>query len=277
MQAACAYAVIQFRPFVETGEFANVGMVMLGTEQRFFDFLLLKKYSRITRFFPELDRKVYLAAMANFREELERVRAYIRREALDGRRAVPDTALAQRIFAELTRTREGLLRFDAPRLVLADVPAAKLKTLFDHYVGRNFVTREYQERLLENGIARLLYNARLPFGPDKIGNEDFAVRFPFVRKQDDQVVGVIKPLFLAQEDSTHILTKGDGWVSKIKRLKRQNQLPEHVLFALNGPAPEAERRHRAFLEIQADLADQGVTTLQAGNEEGILAFAGALN
>jgi hypothetical protein len=277
MQAACAYAVVQFRPFVETGEFANVGIVMLGTEQRFFDFLLLKKYSRITRFFPELDRKVYLAAMANFREELERVRAYIRREALDGRRAVPDTVLAQRIFAELTRTREGLLRFDAPRLVLADVPAAKLKTLFDHYVGRNFVTREYQERLLENGIARLLYNARLPFGPDKIGNEDFAVRFPFVRKQDDQIVGVIKPLFLAQEDSTHILTKGDGWVSKIKRLKRQNQLPEHVLFALNGPAPEAERRHRAFLEIQADLADQGVTTLKAGNDEGILAFAGALN
>ncbi|NTV10977.1 MAG: DUF3037 domain-containing protein, partial [Zoogloea sp.] len=199
MKAACAYAVVQFRPFVETGEFANVGIVMLGVEHRFFDFLLLKKYSRVTRFFPELDRKVYLEAMAGFKEELERIRELLRREALAGRRSVADQGLAQRIFSELTRTREGMLRFDTPRLVLADDPAVTLKTVFEHYVGRNFVTREYQERLMENGIARLLYHARLPFGPDKIGNEDFMVRFPFVRKVENQVVSLIKPLFLAQD------------------------------------------------------------------------------
>ncbi|NTV10368.1 MAG: hypothetical protein HGA47_06285 [Zoogloea sp.] len=89
------------------------------------------------------------------------------------------------------------------------------------------------------------------------------------------VTAQLSPLFLAQDDSTHILTKGDNWVSKLKRLKRQNQLPDHVLFALSGPQPEAERRYRAFQEIRAELAGQGVEVLQASNDEGILAFAGS--
>jgi len=39
---ACQYALLRFRPFAETGEFANVGIVMLAPEARFFGFRLLK-------------------------------------------------------------------------------------------------------------------------------------------------------------------------------------------------------------------------------------------
>jgi len=53
---ACQYALLRFRPFVETGEFANVGVVMLAPEARFFGYRLLKRYGRITQFFHQLDR-----------------------------------------------------------------------------------------------------------------------------------------------------------------------------------------------------------------------------
>ena len=57
---ACQYALLRFRPFVETGEFANVGVVLLAPEARFFGFKLLNKqrHGRITHFFHQLDRKV---------------------------------------------------------------------------------------------------------------------------------------------------------------------------------------------------------------------------
>lgn len=273
MKAVCAYAVVQFRPFVETGEFANVGIVMLGVEHRFFDFHLLKKYGRVTRFFPELDRKVYLEAMAGFREELDRIKSIIRQNALDGRRNKPDKALAEHIFVEFTRAREGLLRFDTTRLVMAEEPKTKLTDLFEHYIGRNFVTKEYQERLLENKVGRLLYRAHLPFGEGKIGNDDFVVRFPFIRRDEENVASVIKPLFLGQADSTHILTKGDNWVSKVKRLKKLNQLPKRILFVLEAPPQEAERRFRAFNEISADFREVGVQIADASNDREILKFA----
>ena len=49
-KVACQYAIVRFAPFVETGEFANVGIIMMAPKQRFFAFELeLKRYKRITR------------------------------------------------------------------------------------------------------------------------------------------------------------------------------------------------------------------------------------
>ena len=56
-KVACQYALLRFRPFVETGEFANVGVVLLAPEARFFGFRLLKRYGRITQFFHQLPIK----------------------------------------------------------------------------------------------------------------------------------------------------------------------------------------------------------------------------
>ena len=51
-------------PFIETGEFANVGIVLMAPNQRYFASKLeIKRYGRITRFFEELDRKLYTHAI----------------------------------------------------------------------------------------------------------------------------------------------------------------------------------------------------------------------
>jgi hypothetical protein len=100
---ACQYALLRFRPFAETGEFANVGIVLLAPEARFFGFRLLNHYGRITQFFKELDKKVYLNGRELFKEELERFAAQLRKQALDGRKTVPDVRLAVDLFAELVR------------------------------------------------------------------------------------------------------------------------------------------------------------------------------
>ena len=275
-KVACQYALLRFRPFVETGEFANVGVVLMAPEARFFGFRLLKRYGRITQFFHQLDRKVYLSGRELLKEELDRFGAGLKHVALDGRKRMPDVALANGLFAELVRPREAMLQFDGLRIALADDPRAKLGALFDFYVERNFVTKEYQERLLEGSVRKLLHRANVgaAFQAARIGTDDFEVSFPFVRKEGEQPLQVIKPLFLAQPDSTRVLTHGGLWVDKVRRLRRRGALPGHVLFPVSAPSPGA-KAFGAFEEIRDDLKAQGVVVVPAAQEDQILDFVKA--
>lgn len=273
---ACHYALLRFRPFVETGEFANVGIVMMAPEARFFGFRLLKRYGRITQFFHQLDRKVYLEGRELFKEELDRFTGELRRLALDGRKTQPDITLARNLFAELVRPREAMLQFAEQRVVLADNPKEKLVQLFDHYIERNFVTKEYQERLLESTVRKLLFRGQIgtQYRPEKIGTPDFTVNFPFVLMADGKAQRIIKPLYLAQGDTTKILNHGGQWVDKVRRLRKRNALPKDVLFPVTAPQTDT-KAYDAFTEIRDDLVTIDVQVVPANDENRILQFATA--
>lgn len=271
---ACQYALLRFRPFVETGEFANVGIVMMAPEARFFGFRLLKHYGRITKFFHQLDHKVYLDGKRLFKEELDRFTGELRRLALDGRKTQPDIQLARNLFTELVRPREAMLQFAEQRVVLADNPKEKLGELFDHYVERNFVTKEYQERLLESTVRKLLSRGQMStkYQREKIGTPDFAVNFPFVLMTEGKAERIIKPLYLAQGDTTKILNHGGQWVDKVRRLRKRNALPKDVLFPITAPQA-GTNAYDAFTEIRDDLIMIDVQVVPANDETGILKFA----
>ena len=85
-KVACQYAIVRFAPFVETGEFANVGIIMMAPKQRFFAFELeLKRYGRITRFFEDVDAKLYRKTLYNLKAELERVADVLKAHGFDKR------------------------------------------------------------------------------------------------------------------------------------------------------------------------------------------------
>lgn len=242
----------------------------MAPEAGFFDFQLLARPGRITKFFHQLDRKVYLISMRLFKEELDRFAADLRRHVLQSGGA----SLARNLFDELVRPREAILQFGEQRIVLADDAQAKLKELFDFYVERNFVTKEYQERLLEGGVRKLLVRAKVGalFQREKIGSEDFAVTFPFVRMAEGRAARIIKPLFLAQDDSTKLLTHGGQWVDRVRRLRKRNAMPDDALFPMQAPNPNA-KPYAAFQEIREDLEDEGVRVVAANDEASILQFA----
>ena len=270
----CHYALLRFRPFVETGEFANVGVVLMAPDAGFFGYRLLTHYSRITRFFHQLDRGVYLRGKGLFKQEIDRFAADLRRLAIGDGHAPLDLALAGQLFTEFVRPREAMLQFDDQRIALADDPQAKLDALFDHYIERNFVTREYQERLLETMVRKLLVGRQLgaAYRAEKVGNPEFTVNFPFVHRHDGRADRIIKPLYLAQDDSTKLLTHGGQWVDKVRRLRKRDALPEAVLFPVKAPARDT-KPYQAFEEIREDLQATGVTVVAANDEESILQFA----
>lgn len=147
---ACRYALVQFVPYSEAGEFANVGVVLICPEPGYFNFQLqTRKSARVTAFFDKLKPAVYLTAIKVIQGELARIG-----EAVANAPSAESRASYRReLFSGLVHPREAIVRFGTPRAVLTDSPKHELKRLFDHYVAREqvftgplaYMTREAQD------------------------------------------------------------------------------------------------------------------------------------
>ena len=263
---ACRYAIVHFLPYTETGEFANVGVVVACPTTGFFGYKLeTRRYARYTNFFRDLDKNVYLRAIGAMRDELERIRGLLEHS---GEHVIRDA------FAALTHPREAMLRFGETRAVLADDPARALEQLYGHHVEHDFVTQEYREHVLEQRVQQLIKGLNLahPFKEEKIGDEEFAVRFPLVQTIEREHTKIIKPFFLAQDNTIAIYNHGDLWLAKLNRLRHRKQLPKHILFSVEAPEPTDNKRYKAFSEVRREL-EQLTEVATIDNEKRIKQFA----
>ena len=269
---ACQYAIVRFLPYRETGEFANVGVVMLCPEAGVFQFRLMRHVRRITAFFEELDVGIYRRAAGEFKKELVSVQKWLG----DQQEKTMDVELARHLFDELTRPREDLMRFEAVRVVLADDPEQQFEELFGHYVERNFATKAYQEALLEKGMRKSLATDKLgaQYRAETHGDKTtYHVRLPFVHKEGDRAIKAIKPLHLAHEDPTQIYEHGWAWLGKVNRLRDLHYLPEQTLFAVHGPAETKGERFESFQEISRKMAADDVLVVPEQQTQRIIEFA----
>lgn len=281
-RTACQYAIVRFMPFVETGEFANVGILLWEPESRYLGFELIgRKFGRITQFFEQLDRGVFLKAMANLAVELERVRHLL---ANDLPKVTPtrlEYGFHLGIFNELIRPRETIIRYSEQRTILSAHPEKTLETLFEYYIGRNFVTKAYEDTLLEKSVKHLLEEEDLAkvFHNLKIEDTLYSVRFPFVQQVEGKAVKVIKPLFLGQSDSTAIIQHGDLWKLKVQQLRKRRLLHGPILFPVKGPADmeAGDVREEAFQETKDSLEDAGIELVLHTERQKIVDFAAQAN
>lgn len=266
-QPAYRYAIVRFRPFVETGEFANVGVVAVSAEAPEFAFKLMRRrYRRVTEFFEDLEGRVFKTVMRGLEGELKRL------QALAQQKTQGDAVM--QLFNEAVRPRESMIRFSEPGVVLAPNARQATEQLFAHYVERSFHTKQRRQAMLEQTVRHWLNEADLGgrFKEDRIGDEIFQVRFPFVARTASHVDRVIKPLHLGQDESSQILEQGGRWCFRLNELQKRNRLPQHVLFAIEGPEAN-DRRGEAFANAVDELLQTGVDVVQYSEQNLILDFA----
>lgn len=272
-RVACQYAIARFLPYVETGEFANVGIVLACPSVGYLGKRLMpvQRTGRVAAFFQPLDKRVYRDVMGNLDEELARIARLV-----DERFDKEGPALVQETFADVTRARESLLRFSATRAVLGEDPEATLDELFARFVERDFADKPYLDRLLERQVRDVLIRAdvRKFYEPKDVGNDYVHVRFPFVHAQGTTVVAAIKPLDLSKDDSNHVFDLGGHWLEHVRRLRKHALLPQ-VLFAVRKPDADAIDASAAVDEIINEMAQEGVTVATANDTLAITRFARA--
>ncbi len=277
MNTACHYAIVRFMPFAETGEFGNVGIVLFAPNARHFGFQLLgNRIARITHFFDQVEGQTLRNCMRNAREELQRIHDLLRGLGTDKRLKKFDREGALHLWQQILKPSESMIRFSEPRVVLAQDPHAKLKELFEYYVERNFVTKEYKEHMLDRSVRGWLREAKVHnlFHPARVGNDEYNAQFPFVSLQGDVPTKVIKPLRLDHLNPVSVIDHGGQWRVRIEALKKRDLLPASVLFAVNGDLGDHQSPvGRARADVIHSLQDCGVSVAPMTNRQAIVDFA----
>jgi Protein of unknown function (DUF3037) len=139
MDTACHYALVRFLPFVETGEFAIVGVVLFAPKANYFGYKLLslEQHDRVTRFFQAFDAKHFQAVMRSAGTELQRVADQFKTNSFERGSATLDDAASFDLWNELTKPLGSISRMDQPRLAMTPDPVGKLEELSHFYVERN--------------------------------------------------------------------------------------------------------------------------------------------
>lgn len=256
----CQYAIVRFAPFVETGEFANIGIILFAPKIGFFDFKVAHtKFSRVTSFFTEIKAPEYRKVVNNFTHELKRIRNIMMHGEHDG-------DLNKTIFRDVIKTREGIIQFSEARVVLATDPSAKINELYDFYIDRSFANVEQVEATLEKTVRAWFKNTPLAnnFRKHKIGEGIHEISFPFVAMQDGKPVKIIKPFYLGHKNPRMILDHGHLWRGRFERLT--GCLPDDILIAVRGPDEGTNDnidcdRHEAFEEAVHNLKGMRLATV----------------
>jgi len=271
------YAIAQFMPFVETGEFANVGILLVAPKTGFVDFKLdTKRTQRITQFFEGLDVELYRSVIQNLKKQLE---ISFEHSPYPGGNNITET------FKEIVRPRETILRFSEPRMGITEDPEAELDQLFNYYVGRNFVTKEYIEVAIERTVRGWLTEAKLVrnFSSRTVGDEIYDYTFPFVSNVEhhqslSNKLKIIKPLNFRRSRSSSIIDLGGKWTYRIKHLREHGHLGEgsRILFTVEPPKEKTNSPlWKAFKHARSELRKSDIEVTESSNRKKVIQFAKA--
>ena len=229
MSIVCTYAVLRFRPYLDTGEFANLGIVLLSSQGDFCFRLETTKINRITNFFPELDKKYFIKNKWDIKLELESFS-----KAISGYKK--DLKVQMQAFDHLVAPKEGTMVFSQPSNLVAKNAQEACDELFMRYVHHKTLSKDDPESALKRSVAKMLKKLvpERNYVEDKVGPSDYKVSFPFVWKEKD-FSQVIKPLSLNLDEKKSIMDKGDKWMMQIKRLETFGKLPADTVFLLDPP------------------------------------------
>ena len=191
MKHVCKYAIVQFLPYAETGEYANVGILVCAPKTGFLDFKMAPaRFARVTDFFDDLDGEVYKTAVRSFGEELNQIKKISTN--MQG-----DNLLD--FVVDVTRFRESLLRFSNLRTIACDNPQDVIERLYERYIARDFLTKEYREHAMVKAIRTQFHtrNLTVKYHQKKISSELREVTLPLVADVGNKI-RVIKPMAFYQ-------------------------------------------------------------------------------
>ena len=232
MSTVIKYSIVRFRPFAETGEFANVGVILLRVSDGVMRFRLApKRFPRVKNFFDESAYKAYEDAISIMELEFSRLTDFLPH--------FPNFRGAD-AFNELVKIRESSVIFSEPRLaeVQEDLDEA-VERLFGRFVRREAISQT-REGLLTRNIRRALKNAGVRgFHSVRLDDDLVPVNFPLAIERG--ALKAIKPLAFSQKAPLSVLDHGAHWRRRFDILLSKGKLREgNVLIALEPPQLDDE-------------------------------------
>lgn len=226
------YSIIRFLPFADLGEFANIGIVALDSQNKALQFRLARpKFRRLREFFGEDAYRAYGSAIEHLRLELASLTAG------DGFWASWEP---ERAFSHLTRRHESSIIFSEVRTLLSkDRIGDVVDTLFTRLIERQRqeghdldLIKDIRHELVANGIKG--------FRAIRVADEVVPVTFPLAHRND--TLNAIQPMVFTQKTPLAVFDHGAMWRRRLAYLLDRGKISDKsVLLAVDPPAADAGR------------------------------------
>lgn len=262
------YSIVQFKPYRETEEFVNVGVVLCCPSAGFIGHRLSKSFIRINHFFSELEIGLPKKATRYIDAELCRIKELscnLNNESL------------RNLFIQATKHREGIILFNEPRPILLEGELdVELQSLFDHHVGHSFAKHSSPQERLEKQMRNTLVKYKLDqhYKTAILSDGLVDTKIPFVSQDATGIIGAIKPLNLNHESPGKILEEGDKWSGRLRRLISSGAV-EATRLLLPIAMPIKTAQLKAAQVVMAEFNKEQITTIDAANKPQIIQFANA--
>lgn len=262
---AMRYIVIRFMPYIQTREFANIGIILACPETGYFGYKINHKYAHLSKFFRHFEAKIYHASIRAFKEELDYIQGLnLYGDSLRG------------TIEHIARPREAILSTSKVGFCLAADEKTELERLFDYYIGHSFA-QNTQEKVLLNKIQKEIQELNLaePFKEAKIGHADqYQVNFPMVQFHNDEARKIIKPIYLGQDNSSEIYEKADRWQLRFNRLRNMGLLKgTEILMPYQINDKSTPTQNKALSEVLQNFEDNDIIIVSHQERQKIIDFA----
>lgn len=121
--------LIRFRPYHETEEFVNIGVIMLDQLHGKLLYKITEKDFRAKRFFRKMNPDVYDGAVEDLAKELSRLKDYVEEKTSTGY-----DVIARDAFRSLALPTESIIQYSSIRTVLVENAEEKLNELYEDYL-----------------------------------------------------------------------------------------------------------------------------------------------
>lgn len=250
---ACKYVVLRFAPYSETGEFANVGVLLYSKSHNLFVFKLdtADIGARVSKFFHIDDKQVFKFAMASYQKELAFVQEQVAHHHMT----------AQEAFDFLVKPRATLLRFSEVRTVITDSIEGTLNSIFGRMISHSSAS-QVKSRLKLSNVLRTqldLLCLEQPFRRHKFSKSVFEVTYDFTQlSEQGEPLKLIQPIEINDKLTANEIFEVVGKNKvRLDRMSDFDLLPERVLlpFSLNGN--RTKEADEAWSIVKSELSSIG--------------------
>ena len=210
MKQPILYSFVRYRPYFETGEFVNVGLLMCEPERKKLTYRLVNKNNkRVTDFFYR--SKLFESVRDTINEELQ----YIVNQHFDEMSAQE----MARFFHHYVDVKEGIAQYSNAAVGIVDQEQTILKQYKALFKAENDqLLLNYKQHIVKGEMAKFTL-------PLALKNQD-----------ENHILKAVKPLAFDQVESPSMIEHCDNWVSKINRAEEEGLLKkENILFTLDTP------------------------------------------
>ncbi|OPX56223.1 Protein of unknown function [Oceanospirillum multiglobuliferum] len=264
---ACQYKIVRFMPFLETGEFANIGILLFCPSTSQLEFRLAPaRFGRVTQFFTGMEVSVYKEIISTLGKEFDRTQKLM---------AIEGGTRAKDIFNELSRSKGGVVHFSDTRVLMASSLKQTTDELYNHFVGRSFNTKKYRETILVQNLRNTLKQVNLDhvYKEAKINAGLINISLPFVHQKCGVLKGGIKPIAFDQSTVERSVKHADSWLSQAEHLVDADIDAKDLLFTLDFESVNDRGLERYIRKFQDKLSELGIETANAKDECSIIKFA----